>query len=444
MVNVQSNHRMNQQGVLEIDGVTSTELVKQYGTPLMVYNETVIRQNCREFKQTFDQSGLTYQVAYAGKAFLCMDMVRLVKEEGMSLDVVSGGELYTALQAGFPVERIHFHGNNKSVEELEMGIDAGIGCFVVDNFIELELLHELAAEREQKVNILLRVTPGVEAHTHDYIMTGQEDSKFGFDVGNGQGKLGVQLALQKPYFHLLGVHSHIGSQIFETEGFQYAIEVLARFLQEVHEESDFVMSVLNVGGGFGVRYTEEDEPLPIREYVKSITEAVKFSFGQLCYPTPEIWVEPGRSIVAEAGTTLYKIGTQKNLPGIRKYVAIDGGMTDNLRPALYKARYDAILANRANEERTEVVSIAGKACESGDMLIWDIALPPVRMGDTLAVFSTGAYGYSMANNYNRTPRPAVVFVKEGESRLVIRRESYRDLVRNDVLHHGVKAVVKSQ
>ncbi|KSU61836.1 diaminopimelate decarboxylase [[Bacillus] enclensis] len=421
----------NVQGQLEIGGVSTGELTAAYGTPLMVYDEDMIRRNARAFRESFIESGLEFQVAYASKAFMCKEMVRLAEEENLSLDVVSGGELYTALEAGFPAGRIHFHGNNKSEEELVMALEAGIGCFVVDSFLELELLHELAKEREQQVNILLRVTPGVEAHTHDYIMTGQDDSKFGFGISTGQADRAMQIALCKPHYNVLGIHSHIGSQIFELDGFQQAITVLSDFLQSVRLECEVTLPVLNIGGGFGVRYTEEDKPLPISEYVKAITDCVKESFGENGYPLPEVWVEPGRSIVAEAGTTLYKVGSKKIIPDVRTYVSVDGGMTDNLRPALYGAKYHAVLANRPNEECTELVSIAGKCCESGDMLIWDLKLPPVNFGDTLAVFSTGAYGYSMANNYNRIPRPAVVFVKDGESRVVIERETYADLVRLD-------------
>ncbi len=309
-----------------------------------------------------------------------------------------------------------------------MALDAEIGCFVVDNFLELELLHDLAKQRQQEVQILLRVTPGVEAHTHDYIMTGQDDSKFGFGISNGQARNAIQVALRKPFFTLLGLHSHIGSQIFELDGFEQAISVLADFLQVVRNEHHITLSVLNLGGGFGVRYTEEDQPLPIPHYVKEITDSVKKHFSKKDYPFPEVWIEPGRSIVAEAGTTLYTVGSKKIIPDTRTYVAVDGGMTDNIRPALYQAKYQAVLANRPNEECTELVSIAGKCCESGDMLIWDLCLPPTNFGDILAVFSTGAYGYSMASNYNRIPRPAVVFVREGKSRIVIERETYEDLV----------------
>ncbi|MFB6650202.1 diaminopimelate decarboxylase, partial [Bacillus toyonensis] len=340
-------------------------------------------------------------------------------------------ELYTALQAGFPASRIHFHGNNKTEEEMIMALQANIGCFVVDNFLELEILHDLAMQHGKFVNILIRVTPGVEAHTHEYITTGQEDSKFGFGVSNGQAMQAIELALQKSNYNVLGIHSHIGSQIFETAGFVRAIEVLRQFLEEVREQMNYVVKVLNVGGGFGIRYTESDTPLTLETYVRAVTNAVREQFTVCEYPLPEIWVEPGRSIVGDTGTTIYTVGSVKDIPGIRKYVSVDGGMTDNLRPALYSARYEAMLANRGNDANEELVSIAGKCCESGDMLIWDINLPKVASADLLAVSCTGAYGYSMANNYNRIRRPAVVFVKGGTSQIVVERETYENIIGND-------------
>lgn len=425
--------RINDAGHLEIGGCDVTELKAEYGTPLYILDEQLVRQRCREYMDAFKASGLNFQVAYASKAFSVMAMVRLADEEGLSLDVVSDGELYTALQAGFPAERIHFHGNNKTAEEIEMAIDAKIGCFVVDNLVELNLLQAIAARKEVNVNILLRVTPGVEAHTHEYITTGQTDSKFGFDIGNGSAYDAVKAAVSKKNLTLLGVHSHIGSQIFETDGFQLAVERVAGFARSVKEGLDVDFRVVNLGGGFGIRYIEGDTPLHVSEYVAAITDAVKTHFTGFYSALPEIWVEPGRSIVGDAGTTLYTVGTNKDIPGVRKYVAVDGGMTDNPRPALYQSKYEAILANRANEEATETVSIAGKCCESGDMLIWDVELPKAESGDLLAVACTGAYNYSMASNYNRLRRPALVFVQNGQSDLVVRRESYNDLVANDII-----------
>lgn len=431
--------KINAQGHLEIGGCDATALREQFGTPLYVVDEQLVRRRCREFIEAFRATGLSFQVAYASKAFCVVAMCALAAEEGMSLDVVSDGELYTALQAGFPVERIHFHGNNKTPAELEMALDAKIGCFVVDNLTELHLLQALAAERNMRTNILLRVTPGVEAHTHEYISTGQTDSKFGFDIGNGAAMEAVKLALQQSQLNLLGVHSHIGSQIFEVDGFQVAAERVAAFTKSVKEELGAEFKVINLGGGFGIRYTEEDTPLPVTRYVEAIAEAVKTHFAGISATLPEIWIEPGRSIVGDAGTTLYTVGSIKDIPEVRKYVSVDGGMTDNPRPALYQAKYEAMLANRANDPAEETVSIAGKACESGDMLIWDVELPCVRSGDLLAVSSTGAYNYSMASNYNRIRRPAVVFAANGKAELVVRRESYEDLVRNDLIPERVSS-----
>ncbi|MBA4603615.1 diaminopimelate decarboxylase [Thermoactinomyces mirandus] len=423
--------KINDRGHLEIGDCDTVELARQYGTPLYVYDEMKIRQNARRFLLAFQQSGCSFQVAYASKAFSCIAMAELAEEENLSLDVVSGGELYTALKAGFPAERIHFHGNNKSEKELRMALDAEIGCFVVDNFFELELLHDLAREYQREVKILLRLTPGIEAHTHKYITTGQDDSKFGFNVKNNHALIAIKESLNKPYFHLSGVHFHIGSQIFDVHGFVQAIRMIRKHLDHVHEETGYEVEVLNVGGGFGIQYTEEDHPASIENYIQTITSEVKSEWEKRGLKFPEIWVEPGRSLVGNAAITLYRVGAIKDIPGIRKYVSVDGGMTDNIRPALYQAKYHAVLANRAGESPHEEVAIAGKCCESGDILVRNIHLPKVNSGDLLALFSTGAYGYSMASNYNRLPRPAVVFVKNGKSRIVIKRETYEDLIQND-------------
>lgn len=425
--------KINSKGHLEIGGCDVTDLAKEFGTPLYIVDEELVRQRAREFMDAFRTTGLRHQVAYASKAFCVMAMCRLAEEEGMSLDVVSDGELYTALQAGFPAERIHFHGNNKTPEEINMALDANIGCFVVDNFVEIQLLNALAADKGKTVNVLLRITPGVEAHTHDYISTGQQDSKFGFDLSNGTAFKAVETAIAQPNLKLLGVHSHIGSQIFEVEGFKMAFEKVAGFAVEIRDKLNYTFSVLNLGGGFGIRYVEGDTPLPLGTYVQAIADAVLTICKGADFPLPEIWIEPGRSIVGDAGTTLYTVGTSKEIPGVRKYIAVDGGMTDNPRPALYESKYEAVLANRVNDKCEEVVSVAGKCCESGDMLIWDLNLPTVKSGDLLAVFCTGAYNYAMASNYNRIRRPAVVFVKDGKADLVVARESYKDIVGNDLI-----------
>jgi diaminopimelate decarboxylase len=432
--------KINTKGHLEIGGLDTVALAEQFGTPLYVYDVALIRERARGFKETFENLGVKAQVAYASKAFSTIAMVQLAEQEGLSLDVVSGGELYTAIAAGFPVERIHFHGNNKSREEIEMALTYEIGCFVVDNFYELELLNTLCNEMGKKAKILLRVTPGIEAHTHDYILTGQADSKFGFDLQNGQAEKALKQALGSEKVEVLGLHCHIGSQIFETTGFIVAAQKLFEKLHVWKEDLGYESKVLNLGGGFGIRYTEEDKPLPAAQYVAEIIEEVKKKAAQYSMNMPEIWIEPGRSLVGDAGTTLYKIGSKKEVPNVRQYIAVDGGMTDNIRPALYQAKYEAVLANRANEKPEETVSIAGKCCESGDMLIWDLPLPKSESDDLLAVFCTGAYGYAMANNYNRIPRPPVVFVENGEATLVVRRETYEDLVKLDL---SIKEKIKN-
>ncbi|KAA0562808.1 diaminopimelate decarboxylase [Bacillus sp. CH30_1T] len=419
-------------GYLKIGGVSTLELAKQYGTPLYVYDIALIRERARGFKETFDSLGVKAEVAYASKAFSCIAVFQLMKEEGLSLDVVSGGELYTGLKAGFPPERIHFNGNNKSEEELMMAIENNIGCIVVDNFYELQLVNAISQSTEKVTKVLLRVTPGIEAHTHDYILTGQEDSKFGFDLGNGQARDAMKMAMSYDGVELLGLHCHIGSQIFETTGFILAAKKIIEKVAQWKSQYDYDPRVINLGGGFGIRYTKDDDPIPPAQYVEEMITAVKQEVERYNLEMPEIWIEPGRSLVGDAGTSLYTLGSRKEVPNIRKYLAIDGGMSDNIRPALYKAKYEAMIANKADHPLEETVSIAGKCCESGDMLIWDLPLPQSEAGDTLAVFCTGAYGYSMANNYNRIPRPAVVFVENGEARLAVQRETYEDLVSLDV------------
>lgn len=423
--------KINAKNHLEIGGVDTVDLVQKYGTPIYVYDIARIKEQADKFKKTFKRKNVKAQVAYASKAFSSLALYQILAKEDVSLDVVSGGELYTAIQAGFSSQRIHFHGNNKSKSEIEAALDYRIGCFVVDNFYELEMLDRLSREREQSINVLIRVTPGVEAHTHEYISTGQVDSKFGFDLNSGQAQKALQSIASMPYIELLGLHSHIGSQIFETEGFTMAIETLLKQAKQWQEDFGFELKVLNLGGGFGIRYIPEDEPLAIEEHTTAIIESVEASTKELQLSMPEIWIEPGRSLVGDAGVTLYQIGSQKKIPDVRHYLAVDGGMADNIRPALYDAKYTGILANRANDATEETYSIAGKACESGDMLIWDLPLPKAESKDILAIFSTGAYGYAMASNYNRIPRPPVVFVENGEDFLAIKRETYADMLRLD-------------
>ena len=417
---------------LSIGGVDTVELAKNYGTPLFVYDIALFRKRARGFIDTFKNASVKAQVAYASKAFSSVAIYQVAAQEGLSVDVVSGGELYTALQAGFPSEKIHFHGNNKSLHELEFAFESNIGCIVIDNFYEIDVLKQLSTQRKQKMHVLIRVTPGVEAHTHDFITTGQSDSKFGFDLNNGQADKAFQQLLHHPYLELQGMHCHIGSQIFDTAAFRLAAKKLADKMGEWQENYQFHTSVLNLGVGFGIRYTDEDTPLEPSVYVDDMIKTVKQEAQNLNIPMPEIWIEPGRSLVGDAGTTLYTIGSQKEVPNVRKYLAVDGGMSDNIRPALYEAKYDAVIANKMTQPATETYTIAGKLCESGDKLIEKIHLPEAEPNDILAVFCTGAYGYSMASNYNRIPRPAVVFVENGEHQLVVKRESYEDLVKLDL------------
>ncbi len=434
---------VNEQGHLTIGGTSALTLAEKYGTPLFVYDTALIKERAKAFIQTFEGAGVKAQVAYASKAFSSIAMYQLAAKEGLSLDVVSGGELYTAIRAGFPVDRIHFHGNNKSDEEIIFAIEAAIGCFVVDNFYEIDQLKRLASLHNKQVNILLRVTPGIEAHTHDYITTGQADSKFGFDLNNGQADQAFQAVKDYKYIQMLGMHCHIGSQIFDTAAFSLAAKKLISKMLEWKTQFDFICPVLNLGGGFGIRYTEEDKPLRPSIYVEDMIKSIQSEINQNHYPMPEIWIEPGRSLVGDAGTTLYTIGSQKEVPGVRNYLAVDGGMSDNIRPALYQAKYDAVVANKMNNNSMKTYTVAGKCCESGDKLIEEISLPSVEAGDTLAVFCTGAYGYSMASNYNRLPRPAVVFVEDGQHRIVIKRETYEDLVKLDCFLEDEKSGEKS-
>lgn len=431
---------VNEYGHLEIGGCDTVELARQFGTPLYIMDEAHIRDICRQYHSSFVKDMENTEVIYASKAFLTLAMCKIIQDEGLGLDVVSGGELYTALQANFPPAHIYFHGNNKSREELSMAINAGVGRIVVDNFYEISVLNELAKEKNQHVDILLRITPGIEAHTHEYIQTGQIDSKFGFTLSNGTADRALDLAFSYPNLVVKGLHAHIGSQIFELDSFRHEVRIMIKYMTDIHVRTSCLLQELNLGGGFGIYYASGDEPAKISDYAKTVKDALEEACQSQNFPHPKIIIEPGRSIVGTAGITLYTIGSIKEIPGIRKYVAVDGGMVDNPRPSLYQARYESVLANRSNEEATESVSITGKCCESGDMLIWDINLPKVNSGDLLAVTSTGAYNYSMSSNYNRLTRPGVVLVKDGHADIIVKRETHSDLLRNDVLPERLKYV----
>ncbi|MBO8141565.1 MAG: diaminopimelate decarboxylase [Firmicutes bacterium] len=422
---------VNEQGHMIIGGCDAVELARTYGTPLYVLDEDRVRQACRAYRDAFSRYYPRGLAVYAGKALLTTGVCRIVAQEGMGLDVVSGGELYTALAAGFPPDRIYFHGNNKSVDELRLALSEGVGRIVVDNLGELELLEALAREQGRTADILLRITPGVEAHTHTYIRTGQLDSKFGIPIAGGQGLAAARRAAESARLRLVGYHCHIGSQIFDLSSYEAAIVLMMEFLAEAQRATGVAAKELDLGGGLGIRYTAEDRPPTPEELVRRIADVVRQEAARHGIAAPALALEPGRSIVGEAGVTLYTIGFVKRIPGVRTYAAVDGGMADNPRVALYQARYEAVVANKANQPRLETVTIAGKSCESGDVLIRDLEVPPLESGDVLAVLSTGAYNYSMASNYNRFPRPAMVLVSRGRHDLLVARETYADLIRHD-------------
>jgi len=424
---------VNELGHLTIGGCDTIELAKEYGTPLYVLDENTIRNICRVYKKSFDDNynghGLPH---YASKALSCKEIYRIMNQENMGVDVVSGGELYTAISAGFPTEKIHFHGNNKTTDELIYAIESGVGIIVVDNLDELNRLNSIAKDMGKVVNISFRIKPGVDAHTHDFVKTGQIDSKFGFALENGEAYEAVKLAKEYNNVNLIEVHCHIGSQIFDVEPFVTAAEIMMDFIAKINNELDVKVKNLNLGGGFSILYTDEDEPVPYADYMKAVSVAVKNKASEHNIDVPFICIEPGRSIVGEAGITLYTVGSRKEIKDVRTYVSVDGGMTDNIRYALYQSKYTILNAGKADQEANDVVTVAGKCCESGDLIGENVKLAKVETGDTLAVLSTGAYNYSMASNYNRNLRPAMVMVKDGKARLIVKRETYEQLVVNDI------------
>jgi diaminopimelate decarboxylase len=412
--------RVNESGHLEVAGCDVVELVERFGTPAYIYDEEDIRRRAREYVQAFERRTESFEVIYASKSLPCTAAYRVMREEGLSVDVASGGELHMALAAGFDPALIHLHGNNKSERELRYAFEEGVGHLIVDSFDEIELADRLL-DRPQRV--LIRVTPGIKPSTHDYIQTGQLDSKFGFGLADGLAERAVERVRSSQHLELVGLHAHIGSQIFELEPYVKAIEVIGEFCDAV----DFEPELLNVGGGLGIAYLDSDEPPSIEDYVDVKVRGVQRVFD----PVPRILVEPGRSLVGNAGVTAYRVGTVKEIPGVRTYVAVDGGMSDNLRPMLYGSRYEAVIADRAAEPPDALATIAGMHCESGDVLIRDTELAAPRVGDVLVTPATGAYGYAMANNYNGVPRPPVIFCRDGEARVVVRRETWDDLLARD-------------
>lgn len=424
-------YQTNTQGHLIIGGVDALELAKKFGTPLVVYDVQKIKRQFQAFQNVFEKEQINYAISYASKAFATIAIYQVINKLGGHIDVVSGGELFTALKAGFPAAKISFHGNNKTPDELLMAVQNHVGVIILDNFTEIKLLKRILKQTNTRVQVMLRVTPGVSAHTHEYDQTGQEDSKFGFDIRSGQAEQAFLQVRADAQMELIGLHAHIGSQILAAEGFKLEVEKLLKLVNDWKQKYDYQPRVLNLGGGFGIRYTAQDDTLTAQTFISQIMQTVKKCAQAGHLKMPAIWIEPGRSIVGEAGYNLYTIGARKEVPGLLPYVAVDGGMGDNIRPALYQAQYEAVLAEKPHAEPVETVRLAGRYCESGDIIINKLALPKSRPGDVIAVLATGAYGYSMAANYNRVPRPAVVFAENGQAQVVVTRETYADIVSHD-------------
>lgn len=442
-MNERETLKINAKGHLEIGGADCVDLAKEFGTPLYLFDESYIRKMMSVYRETlakkYPGKGM---VLYASKAFSCKAIYRIADEEKIGVDVVSGGELYTALQADFPAERIYMHGNNKLDYEIGEALDAGVGCIIADAYSEIDKIDMEAGKRGIKQRILLRINPGVEAHTHAFVQTATTDSKFGFSIQDGTAEKVTAYTMQKENVVLEGYHCHIGSQIFEKQSFVLAVSKCMDFAYAMKEKLGFILKTLNLGGGYGIWYTDEDRKITAdgyAEYLEALIEEVTAQCKKKGMEHPFLLIEPGRSIVGEAGITLYTVGAIKDIPGIKKYVAIDGGMFDNPRYALYESKYTPVLANRAGEEATEIVSIAGKCCESGDLIAVNVALPKAKSGDLLAILSTGAYNYSMAMNYNRNKIPPCLLVKNGKAEYIVKPQTYEDLVRNDVIPERLKS-----
>lgn len=420
------------ENILYFDGCNTLDLIEEYGSPLYVYSENIMLSKIKEIKSSFLDKYENTRAAYAGKAFLTKYMCKLIEREGLCLDVVSGGELYTAIKSDFPGERIEFNGNNKSIEEIEMALDYKIGRIIVDNVYELDLIIELCREKNSTVDLLFRITPGVMSETHEYITTGKKDSKFGIPLDENILYPAIEKALKSKYVNFLGFHYHVGSQLHDNTSHLGALNIILSLIKETNKRFDFNIKEFNMGGGFGIKYTDKDNPKSISYFVDPIMNRLEDFCNNLGITRPAVVMEPGRFIVGEGGIQLYTIGSIKEIPDVRTYVSVDGGMTDNIRPGLYQAEYEGIIANRVSESKDTLVSISGKCCESTDILIKNIYLPNPQPGDILAVLSTGAYGYSMANNYNKIRIPPVVVVKDGESKLIVKGQTYEDLISREL------------
>ena len=425
---------VNEKGHLTIGGADAVDLAKEFGTPAYILDENVIRENCRTYlRAAREHFGPDALPLYASKALCFTGIYKIAAEEGLGVDCVSSGEIFTAARAGFPTEKIYFHGNNKTDDDIRFALDNGVGTFVVDNIEELEALSDEAQKRGITQRILLRITPGIDPHTHRAIMTGNVDSKFGSAIVTGQAMDIVKRAITAKNIDLAGLHCHIGSQIFDIEPFSDAADIMVRFIADIKKECGYVIRELNLGGGLGVKYTEYDSEIDYADAISKIAKVVTDFCEKNNVDMPKVILEPGRSLVAAAGATLYTVGSVKNIPDFRTYISVDGGMPDNPRYALYQSQYTALIANKANEARALRATIAGRCCESGDLLGENIDIQNAKRGDILAVLVTGAYNHSMASNYNRLPRPPIVMVKDGVARLAVKRESFLDLCRNDVI-----------
>jgi diaminopimelate decarboxylase len=429
-MNLPITAKINKKGHLTIGGLDSVDLAKKFGTPLFVLDEETLRFNCRQYADAFCRLYDNFEIIYANKALCAVGVLKILKSEGFGMDVASGGELFTALKAGCEAKTIYFHGNNKTKDEIIFGIKSKIRAFIVDNFDELSSLEEISKKLNQKVSVLLRVNPGIEAHTHDFIKTGTIDSKFG--IPKSHVLKAADRVIRSKNLIYKGLHSHIGSQIFEQDGYIAEAGVLMELFSFIKKQLGAESSILNLGGGIGIAYTKKDPSIDISLFVSKIVNTVKDKANELDLKPPKIILEPGRSIIGTAVITLYEVGVVKDIPKIKKYVIVDGGMSDNPRPILYGAKYDALVANKANLKPAETVTIAGRACEGGDILVKGIKLPKTQKGDIIAVACTGAYNYSMASNYNRFLKPAFINVADKQAKILIKRENYEDLVRNDL------------
>jgi diaminopimelate decarboxylase len=419
-------------GHLTLGGCDAVELAAAFGTPLYVFDEETLRGQCRAFQEAFGSRYHNSVVAYAAKAYLGRALAGIIAQEGMSLDVVSGGELAVAASVNFPAERMYFHGNNKSEQELREALEYGVGRIVVDNFHELHLLNGIAQGRGVRQKVLLRLSPGIDPHTHAKTTTGTLENKFGIPLPTGQAEVAVRQAMEMQGLELMGLHVHLGSPVFELEPYGEAVDTVLEFASKMRKQHRFEMAEFSPGGGFAVAYTPEQQAPGPAVYAETITSTLREGLWRYELPAPQLIVEPGRAIVARSAVALYTVGSSKEVPGVKTFVSVDGGMADNVRPALYESRYSAIVANRMNDEQRETVTIAGKYCESGDVLLPDAELPPLQAGDILAMPSAGAYALAMASNYNLSLRPPVVLVKDGQAKVMRRRETYEDVMRADV------------